>query len=190
MSSSQGLFDIMGGYINEYLLEPHFQTTVGELYTDSVLESIVEYPLYEKMNPTGNLGSSSPVTIGSVAKDFAGGFLNIGSAKTGGSGLYGNQPYQAPPVRKISASASKAGRTNFSSSQADFAQNYGFTNNVKASLYKMSTSNVPEIKDLVANLQRSANRRSGVRSTLPSSNLPATRTRTPFPYSKKPKYYG
>lgn len=185
------LLSTLEGFFDEYIFEPLFDEGIAELYEDSILEDIIEYPLYEKMDPTGGLGAGSPVTIGSVAKDFAGGFLNIGSGK-GGSGIYKTGPTKMPAAPKVSAPRSRvtSGLGAFTPTEVNLANNFGATNAVKANLYKASISDVPQIKDLVAALTRSANRRSGVRNRLGSSTMSGVKTRTSHPYSRKPKYYG
>ena len=50
--------------------------------------------------------------------------------------------------------SSKKGRNRFTSTTVNLADNFGLTNNVKGSLYKASTSDVPAIKDLVNSIMR------------------------------------
>ena len=185
------LLNTLESFFDEYIFEPLFDEGIAELYDDSILQDVIEYPLYEKMDPTGGMGAGSPVTIGNVAKNFAGGFLNIGGGK-GGSGIYKTGPISMPAPPRVSAPRSKvtSGLGQFAPTQVNLAQNFGATNAVKGSLYKATTSNVPQIRDLMASLTRSANRRAGVRNKLGSQSIGKTKKRTSMPYSPKPKYFG
>lgn len=186
---SNGLFGQIGNLINEYFLEP-VSTTMGELYTDSVLESVIEYPLFTTGvdHYSEHAGMGKTHTIGSVAKDFAGGFLNIGSAKTGGSGLYTHEAYQAPPPKLTRAGASRvtSGMGSYRPTEVDL----GLTDKVKANLYKTTLSDVPTIKNLINQMNRNASRRAGTRTRVASSSFTGVKQRTSMPYAKKPKYYG
>ena len=125
-------------------------------------------------------------------KDFAGGFLNIGTGQ-GGSGLYqAGKPYQAPPIRKVSASPSKVqkGLGVFTPTAVNLASNFGVTDSVKAGLYKATLSDVPTVKNFVAQLTKSANRRAGVRNKIGSQSIKGTKKRTSVPFIPKPKYFG
>jgi len=183
------LLNTLEGFFDEYIFEPLFDEGISELYEDSILQDIVEYPVIGA-DFKGGYGAE-PTTLGSIAKDFAGGFLNIGSGK-GGSGIYKTGPIRMPAAPKVSAPRSRitSGLGAFTPTDVNLANNFGATNSVKASLYKASISDVPQIKDLVAALTRSANRRSGVRNRLGSSTISGIKTRTSLPYSRKPKYYG
>ena len=185
------LLDSLEGFFDKYIFEPIFDEGIAELYDDSILQDVVEYPLYEKIDPTGGVGAGSPVTIGGVAKDFVGGFLNIGSGK-GGSGIYKTGPINMPAAPKVSAPRSRitSGLGQFAPTSVNLAQNFGVTNAVKGNLYKATVSNVPQIQDLVASLTRNANRRSGVRNRIGSQTIGSTKKRTSMPYAKKPKYFG
>ena len=188
---SNGLFGQIGNLINEYFLEPVFSTTMGELYTDSVLESVIEYPLFttgSSLHAAEFSGIGKQHTIGSVAKDFAGGFLNIGSAKTGGSGLYTHEAYQAPPPKLTRAGASRvtSGMGSYRPTEVDL----GLTDRVKTNLYKATLSNTPAIKNLINQMNRNASRRAGTRTRVASSSFTGVKQRTSMPYAKKPKYYG
>lgn len=190
---SNGLFGQIGNLINEYFLEP-VSTTMGELYTDSVLEKVVNYPLLETGSSLhaaefSGIGERHTIgSIGSVVKDFAGGFLNIGSAKTGGSGLYTHEAYQAPPPKLTRAGASRvtSGMGSYRPTEVDL----GLTDRVKTNLYKATLSNTPAIKNLINQMNRNASRRAGTRTRVASSSFTGVKQRTSMPYAKKPKYYG
>ena len=190
------LLDALEGLVDKYFFEPVFQEGIADLYSGSVLEKayqstidpILSYELYSKGDPTGNVGAESVKTIGGVLKDFGGGFLNIGQGK-GGSGLYSSGPIKMPPAPKVNAPRSKAGRSQFTSTKVNLAGDFGFTNNVKGSLYKASTSDVPAIKDLVNSIMRNVNRRSGTKTKLGTAALGRVGTKTSMPYSRKPKYF-
>ena len=176
-------------FFTSYISDPISQAYQGSVVQSAVntVGSVLDYELYSKMNPTGNVGADSPMTVGGVLKGFAGGFLNIGQGE-GGSGIYGDT-YQAPAVKRINAPGSRAGKI-YKATPVDLTNNFGFTDSVKANLYKASISDVPAIKDLVASITKNANRRAGVRTRLDSSQLTNVATKTSMPYSKKPKYYG
>ena len=192
------LLNSLETFFDEYLFKPLFDEGISDLYQDSMFETIYEegiepvldYELYRA--GSGELSAGRPVTIGSIAKGFAGGFLNIGTGQ-GGSGLYqAGKPYQAPPIRKVSASPSKVqkGLGVFTPTAVNLASNFGVTDSVKAGLYKATLSDVPTVKNFVAQLTRSANRRAGVRNKLGSQSIGKTKKRTSMPYSPKPKYFG
>ena len=176
-------------FFDKYIFEPLFDEGMSELYQDSILQDIVEYPVLSA-DFRGGYGAE-PTTLGSVAKDFATGFLNIGEGE-GGSGIYKSGPYQAPPVKKIKASPSRIGSElgAFRPTEVNLASNYGVTNGVKANLYKATLSDVPQIRDIVTQLTKSANRRSGVKNRLGSTTLKGVKKRTSMPYTTKPKYFG
>lgn len=184
------LLNSLETFFDEYLFKPLFDEGIAELYDDSILESIVEYPVIGA-DFKGGYGAE-PTTIGSIAKDFAGGFLNIGTGQ-GGSGLYNaGKPYQAPPIRKVSASPSKVqkGLGVFTPTAINLASNFGVTDSVKAGLYKATLSDVPTVKNFVAQLTKSANRRAGVRNKIGSQSIKGTKKRTSVPFIPKPKYFG
>jgi len=179
-------------FFTEYISQPISQAYQGSIVQSAVntASSVLDYELYSK-DMSGPMSYMRPTqdstTVGGVLKGFAGGFLNIGQGK-GGSGIYGG-PYQAPPVRKINAPGSRAGKI-YKATPVDLTNNFGFTDSVKANLYKASISDVPAIKDLVASITKNANRRAGIRTRLDSAQLTNVSTKTSMPYSKKPKYYG
>ena len=185
-------------FFNEYIFEPLFDEGISDLYEDSILQDIVQYPIYDRNtdltgSPIFMRGTDpDPLTVGQVFKGFAGGFLNIGSGP-GGSGIYNaGKPYQAPPVKKVSASPSKVqkGLGVFTPTAVDLASNFGVTNAVKANLYKATLSDVPSVKNFVTQLTKTANRRAGVKNKLGSQTMKGTKKRTSFPYTQKPRYFG
>jgi len=191
MASLENFFD-------EYLFKPLFDEGISDLYQDSVFETIYEegiepvldYELYRA--GSGELSAGRPVTIGSIAKGFAGGFLNIGTGQ-GGSGIYNaGRPYQAPPIKKVSASPSKVqkGLGVFKPTPINLAKDFGVTNGVKAGLYKATLADVPSVKNFVTQLTKTANRRAGVRNKLGSQSIKGTKKRTSLPRTPKPKYFG
>ena len=184
-------------FFNEYIFEPLFDEGISDLYEDSILQDIVQYPIYDRYtdltgSPIFMRGTDpDPLTVGQVFKGFAGGFLNIGSGP-GGSGIYNaGKPYQAPPVKKVSASPSKVqkGLGVFTPTAVDLASNFGVTNAVKANLYKATLSDVPSVKNFVTQLTKTANRRAGVKNKLGSQTMKGTKKRTSFPYTQKPRYF-
>ena len=185
-------------FFNEYIFEPLFDEGISDLYEDSILQDIVQYPIYDRNtdltgSPIFMRGTDpDPLTVGQVFKGFAGGFLNIGSGP-GGSGIYNaGKPYKAPPVKKVSASPSKVqkGLGVFTPTAVDLASNFGVTNAVKANLYKATLSDVPSVKNFVTQLTKTANRRAGIRNKLGSQTMKGTKKRTPLPYTQKPRYFG
>lgn len=185
------LFDGMGSLINEYILEPAFDTTVGELYQDSLLESAYETvsgALTTELYRAGGdeMGAGRPVSIASIAKDFAGGFLNVGAS---GSSIYRSGSVKMPTVQKVSAPRSQTGNIRFTPTQVNLMNNMGMTNAVASSLAKAAVSNVPSIKATIDGLIRSVNRRSGVKTRLGGSAVGKIATKTTMPYSRKPKYF-
>lgn len=191
MTSIENFFD-------EYLFKPLFEEGISDLYEGSILQDIVEYPIYDRNtdltgSPIFMRGTDpDPLTVGQVFKGFAGGFLNIGSGQ-GGSGIYdAGRPYQAPPIKKVSASPSKVqkGLGVFTPTAVDLASNFGVTNAVKANLYKATLSDVPSVKNFVTQLTKTANRRAGVRNKLGSQTMKGTKKRTSLPYTQKPRYFG
>jgi len=174
-------------FFTSYISDPISQAYQGSVVQSAVntVGSVLDYELYRGAGDEGSRGQ--PKTVGGVLKNFAGGFLNIGQGE-GGSGIYGD-PYQAPAVKRINAPGSSAGKI-YKATPVDLTNNFGFTDSVKANLYKASISDVPAIKDLVASITKNANRRAGVRTRLDSSQLTNVATKTSMPYSKKPKYYG
>ena len=191
MTSIENFFD-------EYLFKPLFEEGISDLYEGSILQDIVEYPIYDRNtdltgSPIFMRGTDpDPLTVGQVFKGFAGGFLNIGSGQ-GGSGIYdAGRPYQAPPIKKVSASPSKVqkGLGVFKPTTVDLASNFGVTNAVKANLYKATLSDVPSVKNFVTQLTKTANRRAGVRNKLGSQTMKGTKKRTSLPYTQKPRYFG
>ena len=191
MTSIESFFD-------EYLFKPLFEEGISDLYEGSILQDIVQYPIYDRNtdltgSPIFMRGTDpDPLTVGQVFKGFAGGFLNIGSGQ-GGSGIYdAGRPYQAPPIKKVSASPSKVqkGLGVFRPTAVDLASNFGVTNAVKANLYKATLSDVPSVKNFVTQLTKTANRRAGVRNKLGSQTMKGTKKRTSLPYTQKPRYFG
>ena len=185
-------------FFNEYIFEPLFDEGISDLYEDSILQDIVQYPIYDRNtdltgSPIFMRGTDpDPLTVGQVFKGFAGGFLNIGTG-AGGSGIYNaGKPYQAPPVKKVSASPSKVqkGLGVFTPTAVDLASNFGVTNAVKANLYKATLSDVPSVKNFVTQLTKTANRRAGVKNKLGSQTMKGTKKRTSFPYTQTPRYFG
>jgi len=185
-------------FFNEYIFEPLFDEGISDLYEDSILQDIVQYPIYDRNtdltgSPIFMRGTDpDPLTVGQVFKGFAGGFLNIGSGP-GGSGIYdAGKPYQAPPVKKVSASPSKVqkGLGVFKPTPINLAKDFGVTNGVKAGLYKATLADVPTVKNFVTQLTKTANRRAGVRNKLGSQSIKGTKKRTSLPYAPKPKYFG
>lgn len=185
------LFTQASDLIGNYIIDP-----VVEMYQGSALQStisaVTDYPLFttgaDQYSEHAGMGKTHSVS--SVLKDFAGGFLNIGSTRTGGSGLYKDQPYQAPPVRKISAPKSTAGSVSAATRSADLASQFGFTDAVKGNLAKAAFGDVPIIRQQVVDLIKNGNRRVGTKTKLGTSSLPRVATKTSMPYSRKPKYFG
>jgi hypothetical protein len=180
------MFDTIERFFDNIIFKPLFDQGISELYSGSILETAVEgvtdvldYELFSRGDPTGNVGAGSPVTVGGVLKDFAGGFLNIGQGP-GGSGIYGG-PTQMPAPTKISAKPSTAGRGQFKATPVDMAKNYGFTNNVQNSLVKSLASDVPSVQQFLAQIQKNADRRQGVKSVVGTQVISGVKRRTPSP---------
>ncbi len=154
---------------------------------DEYIAPVVNYELYSKMNPTGNAGAGSSVTVGGVLKDFAGGFLNLGES---GSGVAPTGPYTPPSIKRVNAARSTAGGANFRSTKSNIGADFGFTNRAINGLAKANTSDVHQIRLITQQLMNTANRRSGINTKLASSKLGNVSARTNLPRAKKPSYFG
>ena len=184
------LFNKVSKLLTEYIIDP-----VAEAYTGSIFEtaykgasSVLDFALYTKSDPTGNVGAGSPVTIGSLAKDFAGGFLGPMLGRGQGSGR-SYQQVKMPTPPKINKPTSTAGRSQFRSTPVDLSANFGFTNSVKQNLAKAAYSDVPNVRNLVDTILKNANRKAGVRTRLGSSTIGKVATKTSFPRKVSPKYF-
>ena len=158
---------------------------VKMIYNEYV-EPVLSYELMSRSDPTGNVGASSPVTVGGVLKDFAGGFLNLGES---GSGVAPSGPYTPPAIKRINAPRSTAGGQNFRSTQSKLATDFGFTNRAMQGLAKANTSDVQQIKLITQQLLNTANRRGSINTQLASSRLGNISSRTSFPKVRKPSYF-
>jgi hypothetical protein len=154
---------------------------------DEYVAPVLNYELMSRSDPTGNVGANSPVTVGGVLKDFAGGFLNLGES---GSGVAPSGPYTPPSIKRINAARSTAGGQNFRSTQSKLATDFGFTNRAMQGLAKANTSDVQQIKLITQQLLNTANRRGSINTQLASSRLGNISSRTSFPKVKKPSYFG
>lgn len=159
----------------------------AKMIYDEYVAPVLNYELMSRPDPTGNVGSSSPVTVGGVLKDFAGGFLNLGES---GSGVAPTGPYTPPSVKRVNAARSTAGGQNFRSTQSKLAANFGFTNRAIQGLAKANTSDVQQIQLITRQLLSTANRRGSINTQLASSRLGNISSRTSFPKVKKPSYFG
>lgn len=178
------MFDTLERFFDNLIFKPLFDEGIADLYSGSILETAVEgvtdvldYELYRA--GSGEMSAGRPVTVGGVLKDFAGGFLNIGKGP-GGSGIYGG-PVNMPAPTKISAKPSTAGQGQFASTPVDMAKNYGFTNNVQNSLVKSLASDVPSVQQFLAQIQKNADRRQGVKSIVGTQVISGVKRRTPSP---------
>jgi hypothetical protein len=154
---------------------------------DDYVAPVLNYELMSRPDPTGNTSGSSPVTVGKVLKDFAGGFLNLGES---GSGIAPTGPYTPPSVKRINAPRSTAGGQNFRSTKSNLAADFGFTNRAIQGLAKANTSDVQQIQLITKQLLSTANRRRSINTELASSRLGNISSRTSFPKVKKPSYFG
>ena len=177
-------FNTIEKFFDDIIFKPLFDEGISQLYSGSILETAVEgvgdvldYELFRA--GSGEMSAGRPVTVGSVVKDFAGGFLNIGQGP-GGSGIYGG-PVNMPAPTKINAKPSTAGGGQFKATPIDMAKNYGFTNNVQNSLVKSVASDVPSVQAFLAQLQKNAERREGVRSKIGGQTISGVKRRTPSP---------
>lgn len=159
----------------------------AKMIYDEYVAPVLNYELMSRPDPTGNVGAGSPVTVGGVLKDFAGGFLNLGES---GSGVAPTGPYTPPSVKRVNAARSTAGGQNFRSTQSKLAANFGFTNRAIQGLAKANTSDVQQIKLITRQLMSTANRRGSINTQLASSRLGNISSRTSFPKVKKPSYFG
>jgi len=159
----------------------------AKMIYDEYVAPVLNYELMSRPDPTGNVGSSSPVTVGGVLKDFAGGFLNLGES---GSGVAPTGPYTPPSVKRVNAARSTAGGQNFRSTKSNLAANFGFTNRAIQGLAKANTSDVQQIQLITRQLLSTANRRGSINTQLASSRLGNISSRTSFPKVKKPSYFG
>jgi len=158
----------------------------AKMIYDEYVAPVLNYELMSKPDPTGNVGSSSPVTVGGVLKDFAGGFLNLGES---GSGIAPTGPYTPPSVKRVNAARSTAGGQNFRSTKSNLAADFGFTNRAIQGLAKANTSDVQQIQLITRQLLNTANRRGSINTQLASSRLGNISSRTSFPKVKKPSYF-
>lgn len=159
----------------------------AKMIYDEYVAPVLNYELMSRPDPTGNVGAGSPVTVGGVLKDFAGGFLNLGES---GSGVAPTGPYTPPSVKRVNAARSTAGGQNFRSTQSKLAANFGFTNRAIQGLAKANTSDVQQIQLITRQLLSTANRRGSINTQLASSRLGNISSRTSFPKVKKPSYFG
>jgi len=159
----------------------------AKMIYDEYVAPVLNYELMSRPDPTGNVGASSPVTVGGVLKDFAGGFLNLGES---GSGVAPTGPYTPPSVKRVNAARSTAGGQNFRSTKSNLAANFGFTNRAIQGLAKANTSDVQQIQLITRQLLSTANRRGSINTQLASSRLGNISSRTSFPKVKKPSYFG
>ena len=182
------LYNKMTTLIGDYIIDP-----VVEAYSGSVFEtayktvgSVLDTEVYRAAGD--ELSAGRPVTIGSLAKDFAGGFLGPMLGRGQGSGRsYQQVKMPAPP--KINKPTSTAGRSQFRSTPVDLSANFGFTNSVKQNLAKAAYSNVPNVRDLVDTILKNANRKAGVRTRLGSQTVGKIATKTSLPRKVSPKYF-
>ena len=158
----------------------------AKMIYDEYVAPVLNYELMSRPDPTGNVGASSPVTVGGVLKDFAGGFLNLGES---GSGIAPTGPYTPPSVKRVNAARSTAGGQNFRSTKSNLAANFGFTNRAIQGLAKANTSDVQQIQLITRQLLSTANRRGSINTQLASSRLGNISSRTSFPKVKKPSYF-
>ena len=158
----------------------------AKMIYDEYVAPVLNYELMSKPDPTGNVGSSSPVTVGGVLKDFAGGFLNLGES---GSGIAPTGPYTPPSVKRVNAARSTAGGQNFRSTKSNLAADFGFTNRAIQGLAKANTSDVQQIQLITRQLLNTANRRGSINTQLASSRLGNISSRTSLPKVKKPSYF-
>ena len=177
------LFNKVSNLVTEYIIDP-----VAEAYTGSIFEtaykgasSILDYEVFDKsvdlkgspLEFTRGVRSEG-VTIGSLAKDFAGGSY---------------QQVKMPAPLKINKPTSIAGRSQFRSTPTDLSANFGFTNSVKQNLAKAAYSDVPNVRNLVDTILKNANRKAGVRTRLGSSTVGKVATKTSLPRKVSPKYF-
>ena len=182
------LYNKISNLVTEYIIDP-----VAEAYTGSIFEtaykgasSVLDTELYRAAGD--ELSAGRHVTIGSLAKDFAGGFLGPMLGRGQGSGRsYQQVKMPAPP--KINKPTSTAGRSQFSSTPVDLSANFGFTNSVKQNLAKAAYSDVPNVRNLVDTILKNANRKAGVRTRLGSSTVGKVATKTSLPRKVSPKYF-
>ena len=191
------LYNKISNLVTEYIIDP-----VAEAYTGSIFEtaykgasSVLDYEVFDKsvdlkgspLEFTRGVRSEG-VTIGSIAKDFAGGFLGPMLGRGQGSGRsYQQVKMPAPP--KINKPTSTAGRSQFRSTPVDLSANFGFTNSVKQNLAKAAYSDVPNVRNLVDTILKNANRKAGVRTKLGSSTVGKVATKTSLPRKVSPKYF-
>ena len=164
-------------------------TSLFSKYIYEPVSGVLDFALYTKSDPTGNVGAGSPVTIGSLAKDFAGGFLGTMIGKSG-SKAQPYRPVEMPTPPRVNTPSSSTGNINFNPTAVDLARNFGLTRAVKQNLAKAAYSEVPAIKNIVDTIVRSASRKSGVRTRLGNQTVGSLSTKTSMPYSRKPKYFG
>ena len=181
------LFNKVSNLVTEYIIDP-----VAEAYTGSIFEtaykgasSVLDTELYRAAGD--ELSAGRPVTIGSLAKDFAGGFLGPMLGRGQGGRSYQQVKMPAPP--KINKPTSTAGRSQFRSTPVDLSANFGFTNSVKQNLAKAAYSDVPNVRNLVDTILKNANRKAGVRTKLGSSTVGKVATKTSLPRKVSPKYF-
>mgnify|MGYP001165340883 FL=1 len=182
------LFNRLSNLITDYIIDP-----VAEAYTGSIFESaytgiskVLDTELYRAAGD--ELSAGRPVTIGSLAKDFTGGFLgSVLDQGRGGARTY--KQVQMPKPTKISRPSSTAGTSQFRSTPVDLAANFGFTNSVKQNLVKAAYSDVPNVRSLVDTILKSANRKVGVRTRLGSQTVGTIKTKTSLPRKVSPKYF-
>ena len=190
------LFNKVSNLVTEYIIDP-----VAEAYTGSIFEtaykgasSVLDYEVFDrsvdlKGSPIASRGfRSEGVTIGGLAKDFAGGFLGPMLGRGQGSGR-SYQQVKMPKPPKINKPTSTAGRSQFRSTPIDLSANFGFTNSVKQNLAKAAYSDVPNVRNLVDTILKNANRKAGVRTRLGSQTVGTIKTKTSLPRKVSPKYF-
>ena len=177
--------------IGDYIVDPVVEASSGSVFETAykTVGSVLDTEVYRAAGD--ELSAGRPVTIGSLAKDFAGGFLNIGQGR-GGSGIYSNKPIPLPPPPKVNAPASKvtSGLGPFRPTNVDLERDFGLTKGVKANLYKASVSDVANIQQFFSKALASSQRRTGTKIKLGSSSMPKVATKTTMPYQRKPRYFG
>ena len=152
------------------------EDTYDDYFTDYSKDSMSNYF-------TPDRGSSTSSVLG-TAMEFAGGFMDV-VAPAGGS------PTQMPSSKKrrVSAPNSTASAGQFSVSKSNLANlDHGYTPRVNAAIQKINVSNVPSLKEVVAQM---VNYKSsgGTTIKIKGSSMPSVTARTKQP-SFAPKYYG
>lgn len=179
LSSIWGGITSTVGEVYDDIADSYIGQKVGDIYddyfTDYSKDSMSNYF-------TPDRGSSTFSGV-KTALDFAGGFMEVVAP----AGATTQMP--SSKKRRVSAPNSTASAGQFSVSKSNLANlDHGYTPRVNAAIQKINVSNVPSLKEVVAQM---VNYKSsgGTTIKIKGSSMPSVTARTKQP-SFAPKYYG